>query len=70
MNNNTIIECGFRTYHLKNYGNIGGCYLPRPLDLHNFSDDTHPHSVIQLNEACKAWETSSSNALISTFNKH
>ena len=54
MNNNTIIEFGFRTYHLKNYGNIGRCYPPRLLDLHNFSDDTQPHSVIQLNEACKA----------------
>ena len=54
MNNNTIIDFGFRTYHLKNYGNIGRCYPPRLLDLHNFSDDTHPHSVIQLNEACKA----------------
>ena len=54
MNNNTIIEFGFRTYHLKNYENIGRCYPPRLLDLHNFSDDTHPHSVIHLNEACKA----------------
>ena len=70
MNNNTNIEFVLRTYHLKNYGDIGRCYPPRPLDLHNFSGDTHPHSVIQLNEACKAWETSSSNALMSTFNKH
>ena len=70
MNNNTNIEFVLRTYHLKNYGDIGRCYPPRPRDLHNFSGDTHPHSVIQLNEACKAWETSSSNALMSTFNKH
>ena len=53
MNNKTIIE--FRhSYHMKNYGDRGGCYLPRPtastgntlLDLHNSSQDTQPHSLI------------------------
>ena len=39
MNNKTTIEVG--KYHLKNYRDLGGCYLPRLiLDLHNFSDDT------------------------------
>ena len=39
---------------MKNYGDLGGCYPPRPtsstdntlLDLHNSSKDTHPHSLI------------------------
>ena len=38
---------------MKNYGVLGGCYLPRPmaltdntlLDLHNSSKDTQPHSL-------------------------
>ena len=42
MNNKTIIEFGFR---IMNYGDLGGCYPPRPtaskdntlLDLHNSS---------------------------------
>ena len=44
MNNKTSIEFGFRIM-MKNYGDLGGCYLPRPtastdntlLDLHNSS---------------------------------
>ena len=43
MNNKTIIELGFRI--MKNYGDLGECYAPRPtastdntlLDLHNSS---------------------------------
>ena len=39
---------------MKNYGDLGGCYPPRPtastdntlLDLHNSSEDTQPHSLI------------------------
>ena len=39
---------------MKNYGDLGGCYPPRPtastdntlLDLHNSSKDTQPHSLI------------------------
>ena len=39
---------------MKNYGDLGGCYPPRPtastgntlLDLHNSSYDTQPHSLI------------------------
>ena len=39
---------------MKNYGDRGGCYPPRPtastdntlLDLHNSSKDTQPHSLI------------------------
>ena len=39
---------------MKNYGDLGGCYRPRPtastdntfLDLHNSSQDTQPHSLI------------------------
>ena len=39
---------------MKNYGDLGGCYPPRPtasrdntlLDLHNSSLDTQPHSLI------------------------
>ena len=37
---------------MKNYGDLGGCYPPQPtvdntlLDLHNFSYDTQPHSLI------------------------
>ena len=39
---------------MKNYGDLGGCYLPRPIasmdntlrDLHNSSQDTQPHSLI------------------------
>ena len=39
---------------MKNYGDLGGFYPPRPmtstdntlLDLHNFSQDTQPHSLI------------------------
>ena len=42
------------SYHLKNYGDLGGCYPPCPTaladnihpDLHNSSDDTPPHSII------------------------
>ena len=38
---------------MKNYGDLGGCYPPRPtastdntlLDLHNSSQDTQPHSL-------------------------
>ena len=38
----------------QNYGDLGGCYPPRPtvstdntpLDLHNSSQDTQPHSLI------------------------
>ena len=46
MNNKTIIEFGFRIIiHMKNYGDLGGCYPRRPtdstdntlLDLHNSS---------------------------------
>ena len=40
-------------YLMKNYGDLGGCYPPRPtastdntlLDLHNSSLDTRPHSL-------------------------
>ena len=39
---------------MKNYGDLGGCYAPRPtalkdntlLDLHDSSLDTRPHSLI------------------------
>ena len=39
---------------MKNYGDLGGCYPPRPtastnntlLDLHNSSQDTQPYSLI------------------------
>ena len=39
---------------MKNYGDLRGCYPPRPtastdntlLDLHNSSQDTQPHSLI------------------------
>ena len=39
---------------MKNYGDLGGCYPPRPttsthntpLNLHNSSYDTQPHSCI------------------------
>ena len=39
---------------MKNYGDLGGCYQPRPTasmdntlpDLHNSSQDTQPHSLI------------------------
>ena len=39
---------------MKNYGDLGGCYSPRPraptdnalLDLHNSSKDTQPDSLI------------------------
>ena len=39
---------------MRNYGDLGGCYLPRPtastdntlLDLHNSSQDTQPNSLI------------------------
>ena len=39
---------------MKNYGDLGGYYLPRPtastdnnlLDLHNYSYDTQPYSLI------------------------
>ena len=42
---------------MKNYGDLGGCYRPRPtastentfLDLHNSSYDTQPHSLINSN---------------------
>ena len=42
--NKTIFEF-FLSYHIKNYGDLGGCYTPRPtastdntlLDLHNSS---------------------------------
>ena len=52
MNNKTIIEFGFCI--MKNYGDRGGCYPPRPtalthntlLDLHKSSQDTQPHSLI------------------------
>ena len=35
MNNKTIVEFGFQLflYHLKNYGDLGGCYLPRPSSI-------------------------------------
>ena len=41
---------------MKNYGDLGGCYPPRPtsstdnalVDLHNSSKDTEPHSLIAL----------------------
>ena len=43
---------------MKNYGDLGGCYPPRPtastdntlLDLHNSSQDTQPHSLIVMNK--------------------
>ena len=43
---------------MKNYGDLGGCYPPRPtastdntlLDLHNSSYDTQPHSLIVTEE--------------------
>ena len=49
-----VIEFGFRQDHMKNYGDLGGCYPPRPtastnntlLDLHNSSQDTQPYSLI------------------------
>ena len=39
---------------MKDYGDLGGCYTPRPtastyntlLDLHNSSSDIQPHSLI------------------------
>ena len=39
---------------MKNYGDLGGCYPPRPTDstdntllhLHNSSYETQPHSLI------------------------
>ena len=39
---------------MKNFGDLEGCYQPRPtasmdntlLDLHNSSQDTQPHSLI------------------------
>ena len=39
---------------MKNYGDLGGCYPPRPtastdnqfLDLHNSLQDAQPHSLI------------------------
>ena len=39
---------------MESYGDLGGCYPPRPtaskintlLDLHNSSEDTQPHSLI------------------------
>ena len=37
---------------MKNYGDFGACYPPRPntlLDLHNFSDHTQPYPVIANN---------------------
>ena len=40
MTNKTIIEFGLLSYLVKNYGDLGGRYLPRPtalLDLHNSS---------------------------------
>ena len=45
MNNKTIIEFGWLSYHMKNYGDLGGGYPHRPtastdktlLDLHNSS---------------------------------
>ena len=51
MNNKTIIEFGFRI--MKNYGDLGGCWLMLPmasmdntlLDLHNSSQDTQRHSL-------------------------
>ena len=54
MNNKTVIEFGFRQDQMKNYGDLGGCYPPRPtastnntlLDLHNSSQDTQPYSLI------------------------
>ena len=54
MNNKTIIiEFGLRII-MKNYGDRGGCYPPRPtasmddtfLDLHNSFEDTQNHSLI------------------------
>ena len=44
---------------MKNYGDLGGCYPPRPtastdntlLDLHNSSYDTQPHSFT-VNYSC------------------
>ena len=52
MNNKTVIEFGF-SYHMKNYGDLGGCYPPWPTaltdntlrDLHNSSKDTQPYSL-------------------------
>ena len=54
MSNKAIIEFGFRIMPMKNYGDLGGCYLPRPtastgntlLDLQNSSQDTQTHSLI------------------------
>ena len=48
MNVKTVIEFGFR---MKNYADLGGCYLPRAsdntpytlLDLQNSSYHTQPH---------------------------
>ena len=53
MNNKTIIEFGFRI-KIKNYGDLGGFYPPRPtastdntlLDLHNYLYDIQLHSLI------------------------
>ena len=33
------------SYDMKNYADLGGCYLSR-LDLDNSSYDTHLHSII------------------------
>ena len=35
MNNKTVIEFGFQVllYHQKNYGDLGGCYPPRPSSI-------------------------------------
>ena len=52
MNNKTIIEFGV-SYHMKNYGDLGGCYPPRPtastdntlLDLLNYSYPTRTEFI-------------------------
>ena len=48
------------SYHLKTYGELGGCYPPRPmtsgdntlLDLRVSSDETQPHSIM-INKYCQ-----------------
>ena len=60
MNDTTILLLNAVSYHLKTYGELGGCYPPRPmtsgdntlLDLHVSSDDTQPHSIM-INKYCQ-----------------
>ena len=54
MNNKEINEFDFRTIYKKNYGDLGGCFLPRPKvsvdntlrDLYKSSYPSQPLSLI------------------------